>query len=283
MDKTLTFTTVTTGKLANKPITDMQCAVALSGDYTGLSFKFEGSVDGTNFFPIAAINRSTGIIAPGGTAISPSNATNNIWTVPCDGFTDIQIDVTAISTNTATFKLNTYSVVGSPFEYVNNSGATGSTATETLTNKTLTAPVINGASSASGNFDLSGSSGTFITSTGLNTLSGKVAQKVIATPVAAAGSSASDAAALGSANILTISSDSAAKGVKLVAGVAGDIVTIIATTATAAILYPATGGTINGGSANAGYLIPASKGTLCVCTATNTWTTYDLPAKSTAA
>ncbi len=44
--------------------------------------------------------------------------------------------------------------------------------TSTLTNKTLTAPVINGASSASGNLDFSGSSGTFKTSTGVNTFGG---------------------------------------------------------------------------------------------------------------
>ena len=44
--------------------------------------------------------------------------------------------------------------------------------TETLTNKTLTAPVINGATSASGNFDLSGSSGTFKTTSGAVTIGG---------------------------------------------------------------------------------------------------------------
>lgn len=49
--------------------------------------------------------------------------------------------------------------------------ATDST-TQTLSNKTLTAPVINGATSASGNFDLSGSTGTFKTSTGACTYGG---------------------------------------------------------------------------------------------------------------
>lgn len=44
--------------------------------------------------------------------------------------------------------------------------------TSTLTNKTLTAPVLNGATSASGNFDLSGSSGTFKSCTGANTFGG---------------------------------------------------------------------------------------------------------------
>lgn len=40
------------------------------------------------------------------------------------------------------------------------------TGSQTLTNKTLTSPVINGATSASGNFDLSGSSGTWKPPTG---------------------------------------------------------------------------------------------------------------------
>lgn len=43
-------------------------------------------------------------------------------------------------------------------------------ATQTLAAKTLTAPVINGATSASGNFDLSGSSGTTKTTTGAVTI-----------------------------------------------------------------------------------------------------------------
>ncbi len=42
----------------------------------------------------------------------------------------------------------------------------------TMASKTLTAPIINGATSASGNFDLSGSSGTFKTSTGAATFGG---------------------------------------------------------------------------------------------------------------
>ncbi len=44
--------------------------------------------------------------------------------------------------------------------------AVGLVTSQVLTNKTLTAPVINGATSASGNFDLSGSTGTMKTTTG---------------------------------------------------------------------------------------------------------------------
>lgn len=65
--------------------------------------------------------------------------------------------------------------------------------TSTLTNKTLTAPVINGATSASGNFDLSGSSGTFKTSTGVNTFGGS--SHVFAATLVP---SSNDGAALGS-------------------------------------------------------------------------------------
>ena len=52
----------------------------------------------------------------------------------------------------------------------------------TLTNKTLTSAVLNGATSASGNFDLSGSSGTFKSNTGANTLGGAVTVNAATTP-----------------------------------------------------------------------------------------------------
>lgn len=48
----------------------------------------------------------------------------------------------------------------------------GKATTDVLTNKTLTAPVINGLTSASGNMDFSGSTGTFLTSTGAVTIGG---------------------------------------------------------------------------------------------------------------
>ena len=59
------------------------------------------------------------------------------------------------------------------------------TAAQTLTTKTLTAPVINGATSASGNFDLSGSTGTFKTPTGAATIGGGAAAVGITSSAAA--------------------------------------------------------------------------------------------------
>ncbi len=68
--------------------------------------------------------------------------------------------------------------------------------TSTLTSKTLTAPVLNGATSASGNFDLSGSSGTFKTTTGASTFGGSSA--TFASSITPA---TDDTGALGSASL----------------------------------------------------------------------------------
>jgi hypothetical protein len=103
-----------------------------------------------------------------------------------------------------------------------------------------------------------------------------------ATPVAATGSDNTDAASLGTTNTAFITSDSAAKGVKLTAGNAGDRKVVINNSSTASNLYPATGGTLNGLAANAGVVIPASTGVQCFCSAADTWTVFDMPAKATA-
>lgn len=112
-------------------------------------------------------------------------------------------------------------------------------------------------------------------------LDGILIKPIAATAVAAAGSTTADAAQLASASILVVSSDSAAKGVKLPTGVAGAEVKILNTTATACKIYPATGGTLNGGAANAALNIPASLGVRCICTAADTWTVFNNSAKAT--
>jgi len=106
---------------------------------------------------------------------------------------------------------------------------------------------------------------------------------VTATPVAAAGSDSATAAALGTTNTTFITCDSATKGVRLPAGSAGDIMEVINNDATAAKLYPASGGILNGLAADAAVVIPASKGVRCFCSATNTWTVFDMTARATTA
>jgi hypothetical protein len=147
----------------------------------------------------------------------------------------------------------------------------------------LTGPIITSGLTATGSAsnDFSASTGTFKTSTGANTLGGvTIKGATVATPVAAAGSTTTDAAALVAKDIQTVSSDSAAKGVKLPTGVTGYDFLVINTSATNCKIYPATGGTINGGSADASVTLLASKGVRAVCTAADTWTLFDTPAKS---
>tara|TARA_R110000868_G_scaffold104347_3_gene287398 strand:- start:316 stop:1008 length:693 start_codon:yes stop_codon:yes gene_type:complete len=106
--------------------------------------------------------------------------------------------------------------------------------------------------------------------------------KVVTTAVAAAGTTVADAAQLAAANIVHITSDGSGKGVKLQTGVMGDEITVVNDSSTAAELYAASGGTVNGLSPDASVVVPASKGLWCQCTAADTWICFDLPAKATA-
>ena len=128
---------------------------------------------------------------------------------------------------------------------------------------------------ASGNIvALTGAEARLIAMSGLSS--------VVATPVAAAGSTVADAGQLGTTELAFITSDSAAKGVKLPTGVAGMQILVVNNSSTAAELYAASGGTVNGLSADASVVVPASKGLLCLCTAADTWVAFDLAAKATA-
>lgn len=133
-------------------------------------------------------------------------------------------------------------------------------ATQTLTNKTLTTPTI---------------TSPVISGTG------RFGHTV--TPVAAAGSTVADAAALADTMITHITSDGAAKGVKLPAVTAAGVIRIVINnSSTAAELYAEATGTVNGASADASMVIPASKGLICISTAAKTWIAFDLTAKATA-
>jgi hypothetical protein len=108
-------------------------------------------------------------------------------------------------------------------------------------------------------------------------------RKTYATPVPANGIDGGFgwAADLGIGTIHVVSSDSALKGVQLYTGVAGEVVWLINSSATACNLFPAQGGKINGGSTNGGVIIPASKGVLAICVTGDFWYAYDLTARAT--
>lgn len=173
---------------------------------------------------------------------------------------------------------------------VDLSGASGTFKTPTGTNTiggTVSLAANKNIACAAGTTAVDWSLGTGVTktTTGLNTLGGLAALKTIATPVAATGAAGgvAGAAALGAANIVAVSSDGATKGVKFPTSVAGEIRWVINTSGTACNLFAASGGTINGGSADAGCTIPASKGVLAISTAADTWIVSDFTARAGAA
>lgn len=102
------------------------------------------------------------------------------------------------------------------------------------------------------------------------------------TPVAAAGTTVADAAALNATIINHITSDGATKGVKLPTTAQGQFGWVINNSSTAAEFYAAAGGTVNGLSADASVVIPASKGLFWFATAADTIIAFDLTAKATA-
>lgn len=104
----------------------------------------------------------------------------------------------------------------------------------------------------------------------------------VATPVAAAGTDHTNAGALSRATVQHITSDGATKGVILPTGVAGDMIVVINDSGTAAEIYAAVGGTINGAGANASMVVPASKGVWAFCVSADTWVMFDMTARASA-
>jgi hypothetical protein len=95
--------------------------------------------------------------------------------------------------------------------------------------------------------------------------------------VAAAGTVAGDATAIpASAVAVKVTGADAAKGVML-PGRTGEVMHLQNVAAAVLKVYPYTGGTINGGAANAAYSLAASKWALLICTAQDTWSVFVSP------
>lgn len=74
------------------------CLVAVYGTYTGVSLTIEGTVDGSNWFPVNALKRDSGLIQNGVTVLA-SNASVS-YTVGAGALAQVRARVTAISTGT---------------------------------------------------------------------------------------------------------------------------------------------------------------------------------------
>ena len=213
---------------------------------------------------------------------------SGIYNVTCAATTDTYLDGAAVYFDTVN-KVAATAGSGTCLYMGTSVGAkvTGSTRVRVNLNGNI-APSLAGAATAttlsvSGASTLTGAAslGSTLGVTGLATLSagatlgGKLTLTASNTPVAAAGSTYADAAAVGAQDLITISSDSAAKGVKLLTGAAGQVKRIVNTTATACKLYAATGGTLSGLTANAPVTVAASHVLVCYCLAADTWYVED--------
>jgi hypothetical protein len=111
-----------------------------------------------------------------------------------------------------------------------------------------------------------------LTVTGSLTASGSVRLPV--TAVAALGSTQTNAAAIAE-GINVVSAADGTKGVRLPTAVAGAVVIVKNTAAGALKIYPATGGAINAGAADAAYSITNLTSTLLVASSATQW--YSVP------
>lgn len=76
--------------------------VALRGTYLGLSFVFEATPDGTNYYPVVGVRTDTGTVDSGGTGWS--NAVQ-MWEVYAPGQNTFRVRSTALSSGTANVTL----------------------------------------------------------------------------------------------------------------------------------------------------------------------------------
>jgi hypothetical protein len=78
-------------------------AFGLTGTYTGLTFTFQGSMDGGVTYPYTL----NGYPTPAGSTVTglTTSAANGAWIVPCAGFDAVRANVTALASGTATFQL----------------------------------------------------------------------------------------------------------------------------------------------------------------------------------
>lgn len=107
---TNTGSLTTTGSVSLTPVNGSVTTVALSGTYGTLTFVFEGSLDGSNFFPIAAIAGNNNSTVAG--TIAPTDDAELYWQVPSANLFVVRARATALSTGTATFTMVSSSPVG---------------------------------------------------------------------------------------------------------------------------------------------------------------------------
>lgn len=97
-------------------------SISISGTYAGVTFIIEATDDGTNFFPVQAINNGTG--QAGNTWVPGSNATVS-YDVAVGGFTALRVRATAWTSGTANIGITPQSFAYDPVVASVNHGMNG--------------------------------------------------------------------------------------------------------------------------------------------------------------
>lgn len=184
----------------SKKVPETVATISITGTFTGAQFAIQGTPDGTNYANIIAQNMGTGATQTG--TLSPTDSTTAIWRVPCDGLSNIGINVTQLTTGSFTLQIITESLVG----VVSNISTVSAAVTTTLTSTSANALAVGPNGTTNPTFNVDGS----VTSeaTGLN-VKGAASGSGLALQVITSGTNEDltiDAAAAGTVKIGTVAS-----------------------------------------------------------------------------
>ncbi len=224
---------VTLTKLA----TDNVAFCEVSGTYGTVTFVFEGSIDGANFFPIAATAMATGNLVTG--TVSPADNGTLGYKMPADGLGQIRLRTTAVGSGTVAVTWRSDAMVGNWMPSTTNLGS-----------------MTFGATTFAGDLTL-GSGGTLI----------------LDTPSTLAGTGTNQGTAAAIADQVTfVTAADGTVGVVLPSAAAGMVRMVYNTHATAGMkIYPASGDDINDGTSDAAVTIEGKTLAIFVALDSTTW------------
>ena len=125
----------TTGSVTlTKPAADTHVVAALDGTYGTVTLVFEGSVDGSNYAPLATQRLDTGAVVSGTVALTDNSEV--IYVVPAPALVGVRVRATAVGSGTLGVTLVSGSYIGLPAAPVNS---TSVVATGALTSSSATA------------------------------------------------------------------------------------------------------------------------------------------------
>lgn len=262
MPATTTGSLAATGSVTlSKNGTDTLTLVQVSGTYTGVSLVFEGSVDSTNWFGLAALETDTGSLLTG--TISPANSATLCWKLPSEGLGGVRLRVTAISTGSLAVVLQSNSFVGLPF--------TAGGVTNTTFSSSVTTPSVD-ASSGTLSIGTSAASGISMSKAGNTTsIAGLVAESATDSITAHSGGTQAAALALTTEVNRVATVAAPADSVKLPASAAGLTVYVMNHGASTMQVFGAGTDTINDVATATGVAQMANSMVIYTCATAGAW------------